>query len=202
MAPFLSNSDFLIRYDWRWCAKNLTDGTTLTNNVAATLAELQGTTGGGAVLTILLTEASELVMAAAAVGARYTEADIRSRPLDNPPYMGGGALLARIVADLTMGLILKRRARALTDEDELSKPYAEALAYLEQLRRGERIFWAVPNVPEAGLPESASMEPRVGIDPPTQSMMAGRYFGFPAAYPNGVYPGNPYYPNPNNNPPN
>lgn len=191
MTPFLSNDDMLKRYDWRWIAKNVTDGTTLTNNVAATLAELQGATGGGAVLTILITEASELLMGAAAVGARYTENDLRTY---------GGSLLTRIVADLTMGLILKRRARALTDEDELSKPYAEALAYLEQLRRGERIFWAVPNVPEAGLPESASMEPRVGIDPPTQSMMAGRYFGFPAAYPNGVYPGNPYYPNPN--PPN
>ena len=193
MQPFLDNTSFLIRYDWRWVAKNVTDGTTLTNNVAATLSELQGATGGGAVLATLITEASELVMAASAVGARYTEDDLRTY---------GGSLLTRIVADLTMGLVLKRRGRALTDEDELSKPYAEALEYLEQLRRGERIFWNVPDVPEAGLPATSSMEPRVGIDPPTVSMMAGRYFGSPGAYPGGTYGGNPYYPNPNNNPPN
>lgn len=178
MISFLTNTQFLTRFDWRWVAKNVTDGTTLTNNVAATLSELQGNSGGGAVLEALIAEASEMVMAAAAIGNRYSLADVSTY---------GGSLLLRITSDLTMGLILKRRGRALTDEEALSKPYFEALDYLEQLRRGERIFWAVPNVPEAGVPGSAQMAPVPGFGQPliTQNPAV---FGNTAAIINGRWP--------------
>lgn len=120
---FITNAQFLVRYDRRWVGKNMLD-----DGMAATEADLLDTgTVAGARLEQLIQEASELVMAAGAVGARYSVNDLVTY---------GGQLLVRIVSDLTVGLILKRRARALTDENELSGPYAEAMGYLEQLRRG------------------------------------------------------------------
>lgn len=180
MISFCSNSQFLLRYDGRWVGKNVLD-----DGTAATVADLADPlTTGGAVLAAFIAEASEDVMAAAAVGARYSVDDISTY---------GGSLLVRIVSDLTMGKILKRRARAVTDEKSLSGPYDEALAYLEQLRRGERIFYAVPDVPEAGLPGSTPMNPitlngvpiitsqgTIGIGPCTWVNSARRYFGYGA----------------------
>lgn len=184
MTPFVTNTEFLIRYDGRWVGKNLND-----DGTAATISQMQNESSApGLVLKSLISEASELLMGAAAVGARYSEADLRTY---------GGSLLTRIVSDLTVGLILKRRARALTDQDALSQSYNEALQYLEQLRRGERIFFAVPDVSEAGVGDTADMTPRPGIDAPTISQQSGRYFGCPAASDGGgTWGGNPYYPNP------
>lgn len=169
-APFVTNDQFLVRYDWRWVAKNVLDvqygaGTP----AAATRAQLiDESSEAGTVVYECLFEASEMVVAAAAVGARYTVVELLE---------AGGRLLTRIVSDIGIGLILKRRGRAITDEKELSGPYGEAMAYLEQLRRGERIFFMVEDVPEAGLPDTASMEPLAGIEPPTITQDAVRYFG-------------------------
>jgi len=168
MTPFITNSQFLVRYDGRWVGKNVLD-----DGTAASVASLASPlTPGGMVLEQFIEEASEDVMAAAAVGARYSTSDLVTY---------GGQLLVRIVSDLTMGKILKRRARALTDEKMLSGPYDEALQYLEQLRRGERIFFAVPDVPEAGLPDTAPMNPMTannGINPACDWVVgASRYFG-------------------------
>lgn len=167
MPTFITNSQFLVRYDARWVGKNITD-----TGVAATQAEMiDPLSGPGSVIAAFTAEASEIVMAAAAVGARYSEADLTTY---------GGQLLVRIVSDLTMGLILKRRARATQDAEALSQPYAEALEYIEQLRRGERIFFNVPDVPEAGLPGTADMNNLPGFGPPTLSQESVRYFGYPA----------------------
>jgi len=182
MVPFITNTTFLIRYDWRWIAKNVLDGATAgTSATPPTLADLQdASSAAGSVLATFTTEASEILMAASAVAARYSEDDIRTY---------GGSLRDRIVSDLTMGLVLKRRGRAITDEKDLSGPYAEALEYLEQLRRGERIFWAVPDVPEAGLPDTVNQSPFPLLpgQVPQTSGLAARYFGAPAAYP-GYWP--------------
>ena len=161
---FITNAQFLVRYDARWVGKNMLDDGTAAS--AADLAD-EGSVPG-ARLEQLIQEASELVMAAGAVGARYSVSDLVTY---------GGQLLVRIVSDLTVGLILKRRARALTDENQLSGPYAEAMGYLEQLRRGERIFWAVPDVPEAGLPGTGTMLPTPGFQPPLWTQYATRVFG-------------------------
>ena len=177
---FITNEEFLVRYDWRWVAKNMLDAQYGTSNKSVStydnlvdpLSEEGGTT-----LATLINEASELVMAAAAVGARYSVDDLLIVPDATPPRPGGGALLQRIVSDLTMGLILKRRARATEDTTQLFQPYAEALEYIEQLRRGERIFFMVPLVPEAGLPEAASSVPIPGIDPPNITQQSLRLFG-------------------------
>ena len=168
MPSFITPTDFLLRYDFRWVGKNITD-----NGIAAD----QGQCAASPVIAAFIQEASDMVMAAAAIGDRYSLDDITKY---------GGTLLTRIVSDLTMGLILKRRARALDDEKSLSGPYEEALEYLELLRRGERIFYAVPNVPEAGLPATATMLPTPGIQPPLISENT-RIFGLigPCRWPGG-----------------
>lgn len=169
MPSFITAAQFLTRYDYRWVGQNITDtGTPATES--GVLAS--------PVLAALIADASDDVMAAAAVGDRYSVDDLATY---------GGNLLVRIVADLTMGLILKRRARAVKDEKDLSGPYTEAMDKLEALRRGERIFYAVPGVPEAGLPGTASMLPIPGINPPNWTQQANRYFGS-SGWPQG--PGN------------
>jgi hypothetical protein len=164
LTPFITNDQFLRRYDYRWVAQDLLDDGTI-----PTYADLTNTsTTAGSRLQDFAFEASEIVLSAAAVAARYSEDDLRDY---------GGYLLLRICADLMVGLILKRRNRAVADEKEVTGPYAEALGYLELLRRGERIFSEVPDVSKAGLPETASMNPILGINPSLITQRAYRYFG-------------------------
>lgn len=160
MPQFITAAQLTSRYDWRWIGENITD--------TGVPSASQSAVEGSAVVADAIEDASDLVMGAAAIGSRYSEADIAAY---------GGRLLTRLVADLTMGLILKRRARAVEDWEKISAPYTEALEYLEQLRRGERIFWAVPDVAEAGLPGATSVRPLPGINPPTFVQCASRYFG-------------------------
>jgi len=167
VTSFATAAQFFDRFDSRWVSKNILD-----DGTAPTLATMLDTnTVAGARLLTLLTDASEELMAAAAVGARYSETDLR---------VYGGNLVVSIVCGLTLGLVVKRRGRALTDSKELSAAYDIAADQVEQLRRGERIFFAVPNVPEAGLPESADMCPQFP-QLPNIAAQASRYFGYPAA---------------------
>jgi hypothetical protein len=171
MAAFVTNEEFFVAYDWRWVAKQVLDGVSASSSAAPPgLAELQSTsTPAGSVVYTLIQQASDLVLAAATIGGRYSPDDVSAY---------GGTLLKRITCDLTMGLVLKRRAMAMADLEKLFKPYAEALEYLELLRRGERIFYAVPGVtPEAGIPSTASMLPQPGVNCPIITTQASRYFG-------------------------
>lgn len=158
----------------------------------ATKAQLLNVaTEAGARLYALLQDASEELMAAALVGARYTEDEVRQY---------GGNLVVSIVSGLTLGPILERRVRAVSDTKSFSWMYQRAAQRVEELRKGERIFWAVPNVPEAGQPEVADSTPLPGLECPTLVGDSPRYFGDTGACNGGQaseYPGgNPYYPNP------
>lgn len=186
MNPLITLTQFLDRHDWRWVAKNILDGaTSSTSDTPPTKAQLINTsTEAGARLYQLSIDASEELMAAAAVGARYSESDVRTY---------GGNLVISIVAGLMIGPILERRDRATEDITKLSASYKRAVERVEQLRRGERIFFNVPNVPEAGLPAHPSMTP-VYPEPPTVTGQSYRYFGTTACPPSGGP--NPYYPNP------
>lgn len=173
MDSFITASQLFDRIDWRWVAKNILDGTSAsTSSAPPSLADLLDTnTVAGARLYQLTLDASETLMGAAAVGARYTVNDLVNY---------GGNLLVSTVAGLTVGPILSRRARAVSDEDALNAMYTQAVNYVEQLRRGERIFFQVPDVPQAGLPESADMAPGP-LSAPNLTAQASRYFGCPAA---------------------
>lgn len=168
MPSFLTNTEMTTRYDWRWLAQNLVEGATITGAVTPpTLAILQGVSGAGATLATLIEDASDLVMGAAAIGNRYSVDDVTTY---------GGSLLKWLTAGLTLGGVLKRRVRASDQDAAFAKAYEEALEYLELLRRGERIFYAVPDVPEAGVPGTAGMVPLPGFGPPYMSQNA-RIFG-------------------------
>ena len=173
MDSFITAAQLFDRLDWRWIAKNILDGPSASTSIAPpSLADLLDTnTVAGARLYQLMKDASEKLMGAAAIGARYTVDELTQY---------GGNLLVSTVAGLSIGPILSRRTRAVSDEKVLNAMYTEAVEYVEQLRRGERIFFQVPDVPEAGLPESADMAPGP-LAPPNFSAQASRYFGCPAA---------------------
>lgn len=179
---FCTNSDLLSRFDSRWCAMNLLDdGTT------PTLSQLLDTsTVAGARLQSLIGDASEMLMSAASVSARYSVLDLQTY---------GGNLLINITAGLAMGPILKRRGRTVTTNKMISDAFTEAMSYIEQLRRGDRIFSMVPNVPAAGLMNTVCMTPCIPFGGPDITQVSGRYFGVPLP----TCPGggvNPYLPFP------
>lgn len=183
MDSFITNQQFFDRYDGRWIGKNIND-----DGTAATITEMTAisslgpppwlipvyTNPSGQRVQQLLMDASEELMSAAAVGARYTEDQLREF---------GGNLLLNIVSGLAIGVILQRRGRAVEDFEKLSASYTLARERVEELRRGERIFFNVPDVPEAGLPGVASSNPLPGIDPPLLTQAAVRYFGYPIGGP-------------------
>lgn len=173
MDSFINATQLFDRVDWRYVAKNILDGTSASTSTAPpSLADLLNvSTVAGARLYQLMKDASEKLMGAAAIGARYTVDEL---------IQYGGNLLVSTVAGLTVGPILSRRARAVSDEKALNAMYTEAVEYVEQLRRGERIFFQVPDVPQAGLPESANMAPGP-LSPPNLTAQASRFFGCPAA---------------------
>jgi hypothetical protein len=134
-------------------------------------------TVAGGRLQQLTGDASEMLMSAASVAARYLPTDLLPNYAITPFYPGGGNLMISIVCGLTFGPVLKRRGRATKDWENLSAAYAEAMGYIEQLRKGDRIFSLVPNVPQAGLPAQQNMLPVPGINPPLLTQLATRYFG-------------------------
>ena len=166
MGQILTNSDFLDYHDWRWVSKNLLDTNPAT---AAQLADLlDESSPAGSRLARFITRAEEMLFAACVVGDRYAPADV---------ILYGGELAKGIVADLAIGPVLTRRDRAASDQQALSLAYSAAMDYLEQLRRGERVFFAVPDVPQAGLPGTTTMLPTPGVNPMLITQRAVRYFG-------------------------
>lgn len=146
---FCTPTQLLSRYDYRWIANQIYD-----NGTAATQAQVLNSP----IIAEFIQDASEMVLAAATIGERYSRGDLECY---------GGCLLVRITCGLVLGLILKRRARGSKDEEALTTDYNESLQYLEQLRRAERIFFNVPGVVEAGVPATAPMvNPNPGFGPP------------------------------------
>lgn len=186
MAPpllFATNEQVLDRFDGRWIGQNILD-----NGQSATVADLiDPLTTAYTRLQNLIGDASEMLLSAASVSARYSISDLQTY---------GGNLLVNITAGLAMGPILKRRGRAVTTNKMISDAFNEAMSYIEQLRRGDRIFAMVPNVPEAGLGFTTGMSgcctvPYGGAD---ITAMSGRYFGVSSGA-GGCGP-NPYLPGP------
>lgn len=177
---FCTNQDVLDRFDGRWLGMNLLD-----DGTSATVAQLANTaTAAGARLQNLIGDASEMLLSAASVSARYSILDLQTY---------GGNLLINITAGLSMGPILKRRSRAVTSNKMISDAFNDALGYIEQLRRGDRIFAMVPGVPDAGLPHVAPINVCVPCGGIQVTQAAGRYFGIMMPGGCGV---NPYYPSP------
>ena len=176
MFTFATNTQILAFFDWRWLYKNLVDlqqGQQYQD--AAAYADISSQTGNlpynvGATLATLAAAASEELMSAAAVAARYSVSDLQTY---------GGMQAVEISAALTIARVMGRRIRA-TPQEKLYGARADwGESQIEALRRGERIFSLVPNVPEAGVPSTTAQWVQ-GLSPPLLTWQAQRYFGFPA----------------------
>ena len=181
--PFISPEEFLDFYDSRRVADFLYDGsydslgTKPTRNEMLSYGSIANTRIRQAIAI-----ATDRIVAAASVGKRYTRQELES--IVTTP--GGGVfeqsrgpdfwLLARITADLTFGEIVRRRALPASQYQELSSTFQQAEQYLEMLRQGVRIFSSVKNLPEAGLPDTATMAPLPNQDKPLMSQES-RLFG-------------------------
>lgn len=169
---FATNQNVLDRYDGRFIGLNIND-----DGTAATIANLLDlTTPNPAAVRLqnLIGDASEFLLSAASVSARYSVNDLLTY---------GGNMLINITSGLAMGPILKRRSRPVTSNKQISDGYSEAMQYIEQLRRGDRIFALVPNVPASGLSALANMTPFVPFGSPDVTQVTQRYFGV------GILPG-------------
>jgi hypothetical protein len=129
---------------------------------------LDPTTVSGARVAEFINVGEDMLFGATVIGDRYSVQDV---------VQFGGALARWIVAYLTIGPVLGRRTRAVTDEQFLSLNYTRAENYVESLRRGERVFYRVPFVPEAGLPGTTPQAPIPGVNPQLITQRAVRYFG-------------------------
>lgn len=171
MSQFITNTELTYHIDYRRIGDLLTQ-----DNERASLATItDSSSSSGAIVLLMIQTASEQIVAAATVGNRYTR-DI----LDNLAATGTGSafLLKRLTAMLTFGLLVSRRALPPEQVAAMAPEFQAAQEYLELLRRGDRIFFDVPDVAEAGLPTTASMTPTaLAGGPPTWTQTAGRFFG-------------------------
>ena len=125
----------------------------------------------------MINSAEQEVMSACQVGKRYSIEDLVSLSKDKAggtvtlsggiySVSGGttidgvGAKLRRLVAKIAWGQLVERKGFTGSEFAKMAPGYKTAMADLEQLRLGERIFWSVTGVPEAGLP---AVEP-LGVD--------------------------------------
>lgn len=169
MSVILTASEFFDYHDYRWVAKNMLDG-----SVPSLADMLDSNTDAGRRVGRFVNMAEDQLFAAAVAQDRYSVNDVVTY---------GGELAKWIVANIAVGPALARRDRATSDERALALAFQQAQAYLEDLRKGERIFYAVPGVPQAGIPEAATVRPRPGIDPQLVTQRAVRYFGFSGLQP-------------------
>jgi phage gp36-like protein len=153
--------DFLARYDSRAIGQYVAD-----NGVLVSPADLQTNTN----LLAILTDASAMLEAAALVGGRYRPADLNN--LISSSLVGAG-LIKRIVSDLAMGLLRKRRGMS---EDQPFPAFEDALRQLELLRKGEVIFPFL-EVEEAGNAQDTFMTEVQMYQQGRLSAIFTRYFG-------------------------
>lgn len=133
MAAYADHDDLISRYDERTVRDLLSDDGTPVGDLS-----------GDSKLSANLQAASGRVEAACLVGQIYTAANLAA--------LTGNTLelLKEIVCDLCMLRLVMRRPEKVSDEHiKVLRETTEE--YLEQLRKGERLFDVTANV-EAGLP--------------------------------------------------
>lgn len=166
MAQFATGADLATHYDRRRLGQLLDD-----TGAAVPPASV----ADHPVVTAMLVAASDEVVAACGVGARYAESDLTALAAESG---GGGPLLRMLVCHLAYGLLINRRGLAADDQSRLTPMWKWSQDYLTLLRKGERVFGGVPDVPEAGLPDTFSMAPaQPGNQPPSIVQTAFRVFG-------------------------
>lgn len=137
MSAFLSNAEFLIRYDARVTGQLVSDtGTAVSPGDLPTDTNLQ----------TALEDASGEILTACLKGGRYSEDDLAGLSGNSLSY------LQRLTCDLALYNLVVRRGRKLEDYPQTEK----ALEMLDQIQKGEKVF-AVPAVIEAGVAQSPTL---------------------------------------------
>lgn len=170
---FLTATEFLDRYDARLSRQRLLD-----RGQDADLEDLTDeSTDAGRRLRTAIDDAEGLLVSAAAVGTRYRVKDLLD--VVNAGVSASASTIKRVVADLALGIVLKRRSLPAEEFKQLAPGYDEAVAFLQLIRSGERVFPDIPGVPEAGLPSIGSNVPGQSLVPPPLlwTQTGGRLFG-------------------------
>ena len=123
----------------------------------------------GAILKDVLLAASGELESACRVGKRYSPADLSA--------LTGSGLLHRnrVLAGLAAWR-LQQRLKPGTADPRLVPGALEALAELDRLRDGDRV-WGFEEAAAAGLPQVAPRPEPSRVSPPTPITAAGRFFG-------------------------
>lgn len=158
-SPYCTAADLLVYHDWQQVAMLVRDGDDALPDKTATAAS--------AIVAAVLLAASGELESACLIGQRYTPADLAALT------GASAARRSKLVADLAFWRLAQRKQPMSANPDAV--PGAkEALAELDRLRNGERIFSFTESA-EAGLPTVS--------DPAVTSLAnpivaeSARYFG-------------------------
>ncbi len=164
-TPYCSALKLFTYHDAQQCADMLRDGD---GPRPSRLCILDPTSDPGAVLLEILLGASGELESACLIGDRYS-------PTDLGALTGSGLQrLTKLVADLAFWTLAQRRQPSSADPEKV--PGAkQALAELDRLRNGERIF-GLQESADAGLPDVSEPEPTRNIGSPVVSQ-SSRFFG-------------------------
>ncbi len=164
-TPYCSALKLFTYHDAQQCADMLRDGD---GPRPSRLCILDPTSDPGAVLLEILLGASGELESACLIGDRYS-------PTDLGALTGSGLQrLTKLVADLAFWTLAQRRQPSSADPEKV--PGAkQALAELDRLRNGERIF-GLQESANAGLPDVSEPEPTRNLGSPVVSQ-SSRFFG-------------------------
>lgn len=140
MAAYASPADLIVRKDARTLGDLVSD-----SGVRVAAEDLED----DANIQAALDDASGIVDASLLQGKRYTVSDLEGLAGNSLAY------LKRLVCDIAFWLLWERRPSYGLDDPGREQAWERQRAALKSLRSGEEIF-AVDQVPEAGLPDTAS----------------------------------------------
>ncbi len=132
---FATVADLLTRYDARRIADLVGDSGSRVE--PATL--LTPSPNGNPVAFAALQDATQMILAAATVAARYSYEQLYGDSTTTPATPGSN-LAKRLCCDLGFALLTGRRGYTESQQGSLTPRAAEAQAMLEALRRGERLL--------------------------------------------------------------
>ena len=138
---YLTAAEFLLRYD----QNRVADYVTTDPDNPVDPANL----GSDPVLLALLESGKQMILAAARVGGRYTEAQLAGL---------GDAFIKDLNADITYGRIVARKGYTGQELAMLAPLYADAMGKLAQLEAGSLIF-NIQVVADAGVTQSQQVVP-------------------------------------------
>lgn len=151
MPSYATPADVIASCDYRILSDRLSD----TGTPVCTVTQIKNGTcpvilATNPNLLNLIAKASGMVLTACRVANRYFQSDldaIYADPSRSPQ-------LIDVVVNLTIGLVASRRGYAQREVGALAPRYAEALEFLEMLKRGDRVFDDAPpdgtDAPTAG----------------------------------------------------